>query len=256
MPRIARKNLNTPFIHVIVQGINKEYIFSKDEYIETYLNIFAKNKKIYDFTVIAYCIMNNHAHFLIYTENIKDFGKFMQKTNLIYAQRYNKEENRCGVLFRNRYCTEPIYDKNYIINCIKYIHDNPVKAKMVLKCEEYRYSSYRDYINNTGVTQSEIMKEIFGQNCDYLELFNRVDDMRFIDINEESLDEKIKYIIKGINKFKKENNIELYDILSDECLFKKLIYFLKNKFGVKYVEIRNFFEISKGTMDYVKLKWK
>ena len=60
--------------------------------------------------------------------------------------------------------------------------------------------------------------------------------MRFIDINEESLDEKIKYIIKGINKFKKENNIELYDILSDECLFKKLIYFLKNKFGVKYVE--------------------
>ena len=82
-------------------------------------------------------MMNNHTHFLVYTEDIKDFGRFMQKNNLIYAQMYNKEEKRCGVLFRNRYQTEPIYKIEYLINYIKYIHNNPVKAKMVTRFAEY-----------------------------------------------------------------------------------------------------------------------
>ena len=80
--------------------------------------------------------MNNHAHFLIYTQDLEDFSKFMHRVNLIYAQKYNKEKNRCGVLFRNRYESEPIYNEKYLINCIKYIHDNPVKAGIVKKNEE------------------------------------------------------------------------------------------------------------------------
>lgn len=85
MPRQARKDLNTPFIHVMIQGVNKEYIFYKKEYIEKYMEIMKKNQKDYDFIIIAYCMMNNHAHFLVYTEDIEEFGRFMQKTNLIYA---------------------------------------------------------------------------------------------------------------------------------------------------------------------------
>ncbi len=116
IPRIARKNLDTPFIHVMVQGVNKEFIFYKNKYIEKYLSIIEANKEKYDFTILAYCVMNNHAHFLVYTEGINDFGKFMHKINLLYAQMYNKEENRYGVLFRNRYKTEPIYDIKYLVN--------------------------------------------------------------------------------------------------------------------------------------------
>ena len=167
MPRIARKDLNTPFLHVMVQGVNKEYIFYDNEHIEEYLKIIEKNKKDYDFTIIAYCIMNNHAHFLVYVEDIAAYGKFMQKINLNYAQKYNKEKNRCGVLFRNRYQIEPIIEQKYLINCIKYIHDNPVKAGMVRKCEEYKYSSCKNYMNNAGESQSRIMIEIFGKDCDY-----------------------------------------------------------------------------------------
>ena len=173
IPRLARKDLNTQFLHVMVQGVNKEYIFDNKKYIEKYLEIINENKVNYNFTIIAYCIMNNHAHFLIHTENIDEFGKFMHKCNLIYALLYNKEKNRVGVLFRNRYRTEPIYDIKYLINCIKYIHNNPVKAKMVLKCEDYEFSSYNEYIKNAEITKSPIMKKYFGNECDYSKLFKK-----------------------------------------------------------------------------------
>ena len=252
MPRLARKDLNTCFLHVMVQGVNKEYIFNNDESIEKYLSIINKNKEDYDFTIIAYCIMNNHAHFLIYTENIENFGKFMQKTNLQYATMYNRKNNRCGVLFRNRYRTEGIYDERYLINCIKYIHENPVKAGKVKNCEDYKYSSYKDYITNTGLTQSQIMKQIFGKDCNYLYLFNDINSMRFMDINEETPEVKKEYILDGIKEFNRTNKCELTEILSERNVLKKLVIFLKENRNIKYCETRDFFAMNKGTMDALR----
>ena len=74
--RIARKDLNTPFLHVMVQGVNREYIFGKEEYIDSYLEIVNKNKEKFDFTIMAYCIMSNHAHFLMYAEDVGEIGTF------------------------------------------------------------------------------------------------------------------------------------------------------------------------------------
>lgn len=184
MSRIARENIKTPFLHVMVQGVNKEYILNKESYIKMYLSIFNKYKQDYEITLIAYCIMNNHAHFLVYTEDIKGLGRFMQKVNLVYASKYNELESRVGVLFRNRYKTEPIEDRKYLLNCIKYIHNNPVKAGIVNRCEDYRYSSYNDYVKNIGIANSDILKSIFGQNCNYILLFERTYDRIFMDLDE------------------------------------------------------------------------
>ncbi len=254
IPRLARKNLDTPFIHVMIQGVNKEYIFNKNEYIEKYLSLIKENKEEYNFTIMAYCIMNNHAHFLVYTEDMDSFSKFMHKINLLFAQMYNKKENRCGVLFRNRYRTEPIYNKKYIVNCIKYIHNNPVKAKMVSACEEYKYSSYSDYINNTGVTESKIVKEIFGSKCNFKEIFEEVLNIEFMDIDKASKEEKIEYIQDGIRKFEKNHKKKTFEIMTNRNLLKELINYLNSVCGIKYKEIRNFFEIPRGTMDKLKEK--
>ncbi|MBR3255509.1 MAG: transposase [Clostridia bacterium] len=98
MSRVARKDLGSPFLHVMVQGVNKEYIFFNNDYIERYLEIIERYRYDFEFTIIAYCIMNNHAHFLIYAKDIAQFGKFMQKVNLTYAQFYNRKQHRCGIL--------------------------------------------------------------------------------------------------------------------------------------------------------------
>ena len=251
MPRDSRKKLGSPFLHVMVQGVNKEYIFYNNEHIERYLDIIEKNKKDYDFTIIAYCIMNNHAHFLIYTKDIEKFGKFMQKVNLIYAQFYNKEQNRCGVLFRNRYKAEAIFNRKYLVSCIKYIHNNPLKAGMVKRCEEYKYSSYNDYINNMGKSQSPIMKKIFGKECDYKKIFEKLYSRRFIDI-EEDANTLNEYIEEGTKEFIESNKIKPCDIFANREILKKLIYFLKETCKIKYVEIRNYFEIPRGIMETLK----
>lgn len=254
MPRVARKNLETPFLHVMVQGINKEYIFYKEEYICKYLEIMSKEIKNYNFEILAYCMMNNHAHFLVYTENIKELGKFMQKVNLVYAQMYNKNEKRCGVLFRNRYQTEPIYDTKYLINCIKYIHNNPVKANIVSKCADYKYSSYNDYINNIGISQSNIMKKIFGSNCDYNKLFDETFDRRYMDIDDEKPNNVEKYIMDGIVEFCKIEEVKIYTIFENRKILIELINFLKENCKIKYAEIQNFFEMSRGIIDKLKQK--
>ena len=254
IPRIARNKLNAPFLHVMVQGINKEYIFYKNDYIEKYLKIFLKNKNEHTFDLIAYCIMSNHAHFLIYTEDITDFGIFMKETNQSFAQIYNEKEERYGVVFRNRYKTEPIYDKKYLINCIKYIHNNPVEAKIVSKCEDYPYSSFKEYVCNGKITKSKIMIKVFGENLDYAKMFNQTFDRRFMDIEESDEDIQKKYIIEGIREFIKEKNIELAKIFCNSIYFKEMVIFLYEECRIKYVEIRNFFEISKGAMDYLKIR--
>lgn len=172
MPRIARNNLNTLFFHVIVQGINKEYIFYKKEYMDKYKNLLLENLKKYSINIISYCIMNNHAHILLYTENIRELSEYMKSINTSYAKYYNKSESRVGFVFRNRYETEPIYEEKYLINCMSYIHNNPVKAKIVNKIEEYKYSSYNDYIYKTGVAKEYTIKLLFGDNKNFLETYN------------------------------------------------------------------------------------
>lgn len=251
MPRVSRKDLKTPFLHVMIQGVNKEYIFKKKEYIEKYLKIIQQNKQEYNFSILAYCIMNNHAHFLIYTDDIHDFGRFMHKVNLKYSAMYDREEQRCGVIFRNRYKAEPIYDIKYLINCIKYIHENPVKAKMVKKCYEYKYSSCKDYLNNEGITKCEIMRKIFGSKCDFSKLLEQAEEKRFIDI-EDSSENINKYIIGSIEDYIKENQINVVSIFYNKKVLKELVTFLKEKCGFKYIEIQKFFDISKSKLNLIR----
>ena len=93
MPRLARKYLESPFIHIIIQEINKEYIFKENILKEAYLNILEKNIKGTDVNIIAYCVMDNHIHLLVYCEDVNNISKIMQKTNEAYVKLYNKIQN-------------------------------------------------------------------------------------------------------------------------------------------------------------------
>ena len=75
-----------------------------------------------------------------------------------------------------------------------------------------------------------------------------------MDIKEEDLDTTNEYILEGIREFKKEEVVGMVEILSNREIFKRMIYFLKESCGLKYIEIRKFFEISRGTMDLLKIK--
>lgn len=236
----------------MAQGINKEYIFKTRKYIETYLRILKKYNIEYEITIIAYCVMNNHVHLLVYAEKIEELGKFMHKVNLVYSQFYNKENNRCGIVFRNRYKAEPINNTTYLINCIQYIHMNPVKAKIVKRCADYPFSSYNEFITKGEITQNKIMIDIFGKNCNYKELFDNRQRFIFIDVDKSTQNEIREVMDCAINRFTEINSIKIQDVLSNRLLLIRIIKFLKNEYKFKYNEIMKRFQIAQSTMRNLK----
>lgn len=228
MSRIARKNYNTSFFHVMVQGIEKRYIFDTEKYIKKYIYLIKKYEKEINIKILSYCIMNNHAHLLIYTESISKMSKFMQKVNSEYAKYYNYKENgRVGYVYRDRYKSQAIYDKIYLIKCINYIHLNPVKSLIVKNCEDYKYSSYNYYANNINNKKDEKIKFIkkILENDNYMELLkNNQNNLNlFYDIDqniEEIINDKIVLVLE-----RKEKKIE--EIYEDEQLLREIICELK-----------------------------
>ena len=157
MARIPRNCMNTSFFHIMIQGNNKEYIFDSKKDIEIYLEILQEVKVEIPISIISYCIMNNHAHFLFYIDEIDKMIKFMHRTSLKYAKYYNKKYNRVGYVFRGRYKTQEIRTLRHFYNCIYYIYQNPVKANICEKAEEYPYSSLK---NNCFKIDTEMERKI------------------------------------------------------------------------------------------------
>ena len=208
MSRFPRNYIKTTFFHVITQGINKNYIFEKAEDIKYHIKTMYKLSTQHEIKIIAYCIMNNHLHMLLKTDNIKELSKYMQRLNTTYAKYYNKKYNRVGYVFRDRYKSEGIYSEEHLYNCIKYIYDNPVKAGICNKAEEYPYSNYKKIDKNLE------------------------ENYIFIDIDEDK-----KTIEEVIQDFLIENNVELEELKNNNIKLKEIIKILKKKYNFSLREI-------------------
>ena len=78
MPRIPKEYINTSFFHIMVQGINKEYVFNNNKDKEKYLKIMKDTKEeINDIQIVSYCVMDYHVHILIYIEDTNNLIKFI-----------------------------------------------------------------------------------------------------------------------------------------------------------------------------------
>ena len=120
MPRKARKTTESNYSHLIVQGINKEYIFQNKEWKEEYIKILKDKIEDTNVEILAYCIMDNHAHFLTYYKKIENLSSLMRKVNTTYAMRYNKVNKRVGFVFRDRFFIQPILNEKQLCNCLVY----------------------------------------------------------------------------------------------------------------------------------------
>ncbi len=219
MPRFPRKHIKTSFFHVITQGINKSYIFDKSEDIKYYIKLIYKLSKEHETEIIAYCIMNNHAHMLIKTKKSDELSKYMQRLNCTYARYYNKKYDRVGYVFRDRYKSEGIYDEQHLYNCIKYIYYNPVKAGICSKAKDYPYSNYKI-----------ITKEI-------------KENYTFMDIDNDS--EICKELIQN---FLNENDMDINDLKKNKRKLKELIVILKMEYNISLRKISEETKIGRETI--------
>lgn len=243
MPRIARKDLESTFFHIMVQGIEKKYIFDKEIYKKKYLKLINEEGEKFGIKILAYCIMDNHSHILINIDKIEDMSKFMHKVNFSFAQFYNYMENkRVGYVFRNRFSSEQILNERYLLNCIIYIHNNPVKAKKVKSPKDYKYSSYNDYKDKKGIYNYNIIKEII----DISKILNDEYESEYTFYDIEQNNEEI--IDNVILKYEKQYNMNILEMKKEKDIIKNIIYELKNNYKIKYKEISPKIKLSLSTI--------
>ncbi|MBU3109859.1 transposase [Clostridium gasigenes] len=169
MTRKKREWYQEAKLHVIARGNHRSDIFKDKTDYELYLNYLQEANEYYDYKyhIVAYTLMTNHIHLIIETED-KDISDFIKRVHSRYAWNFNKKYNYIGHLFQDRYRSELIDTDKYLLESSRYIHLNPVKAKMVELPEDYEWSSYNQYIIITKdriVECDKILSYFKKDNC-------------------------------------------------------------------------------------------
>jgi REP element-mobilizing transposase RayT len=162
MARPLRIEYEGALYHITARGNERKNIyFSRIDY-EKFLHYVAEAKKKFGIKLYAYVLMSNHYHLVVETPEA-NLSKTMQYINGSYTTYVNIKRRRSGHLFQGRYKAIIIDRDNYLLELSRYVHLNPLRAKIVQKPEEYLYSSYKAYISKNGnqmVNESQILEMI------------------------------------------------------------------------------------------------
>ena len=248
MPRLKRNLIReNKFLHIMVQGINRERIFKKDNQKKEYIKLLKEYSEKYKIKVIAYCVMDNHVHILVNYMEIEDIIKFMQKINTIYAIYYNKNQNRVGYVYRDRYKSQVIKDRKHFINCIIYIHNNPVKAQICSDASKYVYSSYNSLYKNKEMIENIFLNKALYKNMHMKE--NEQEDY-YIETKE---DNEIQYT-KYIELFLEKRNVCICEINNNDELIKEISQVLKHRYNLSYKKIEDLIKVHREKIRRILLK--
>lgn len=168
MPRIARAVVVEFPHHVIQRGNNRKKVFFAKKDKEKYLSLLKKYAGKWNSPILVYCLMSNHVHLLTRPHREESLYKMMQGVTLCYTQYINRAYKRTGRLWESRYHSCIVDEEKYLWAAARYIEQNPVRAGIVKKEEDYRYSSARSHI--AGAVDGVLGEELFTreQRKDYI----------------------------------------------------------------------------------------
>jgi putative transposase len=145
MSRYKRLYFNQAVYHVCVRGNNRQYILREEADKITFLESLDKFRRRFGFSVYCFVVMDNHAHLIIKVTSPINISKIMHAVNLSYSVKFRKKYGCTGYVWQGRFKSNVIGGERYIVDCIEYIHNNPIRAKIVENIEDYFWSSYRFY---------------------------------------------------------------------------------------------------------------
>lgn len=149
MPRRARIDYPGALHHVIGRGIERKFIFKQDKDKEAFHRRLRDNLSKSSMQCYAWCIMGNHFHLLLQTGKTT-LAEFMRSLLTGYAVYYNKRHKRVGHLFQNRYQSTMCEKDAYLLTLVRYVHLNPVKAKIISygDLRRYRWTGHREILED------------------------------------------------------------------------------------------------------------
>ena len=146
MPRRPRFVCEGEPHHVTQRGNYRQNILENNEDFRKYSYLVAQYASQYGITILAYCLMNNHVHFIVVPKTKKDFSLFFNVVHMRYSQYKNINKNKMGHLWQGRFYSS-VLDDTYLLSAVRYVEQNPVRAKMVSKPWDYIWSSAMEHVN-------------------------------------------------------------------------------------------------------------
>jgi putative transposase len=129
--------------HVIQRGNNRTAMFGCDEDFLFFEVCFGKAIEDCGVAVHAIVLMTNHVHIVATPATPQSLPKAMQSLGRRYVQRFNRSHNRTGTLWEGRYRSTVINSVRHLLTCMCYVERNPVRARLVARPQDYRWSSFR-----------------------------------------------------------------------------------------------------------------
>lgn len=156
MSRTLRIYYNNAIYHITIRGNNRQTVLKTEEDKKAFLETLSKYKNRFKFKLFGFVLMDNHAHLVIETNELTNISKTMQAVTLSYSQKFRHKYNYTGYVWQGRFKSNIIEKDNYIVDCLNYIHNNPVRANIVKDAEDYTWSSYHFYNNGTNPLEEVI----------------------------------------------------------------------------------------------------
>jgi len=166
MARPLRIEFPGAFYHVMNRGNTGTNIFRSERDREKFLEYVGKAVKRYEIKVHTYCLMSTHYHFLIETPH-PNLSQAIKWINVSYSMYFNRKRRRVGHLFQGRFKAVLVDADEYLKHLSRYIHLNPVRARMVEHCKDYAWSSYRalsGYVESPQWLETDWLWSLFGED--------------------------------------------------------------------------------------------
>lgn len=142
MARPLRLEYPGAVYHVTSRGNQGNVIFRNDAQREEFLKVIADTGRRYNWICHAYCLMDNHYHLILETPD-GNLSKAMRQVNAVYTQYFNRDQRTGGHLFQGRYKAILIEKDSHLLEAIRYVVLNPVRAGIVSSADIFCWSSYR-----------------------------------------------------------------------------------------------------------------
>lgn len=236
MARTARIKSKTGIYHIVLRGNNKQQIFLEEEDYKRLLDIVSDYSKSCDYSILAYCLMGNHIHLLLKTGET-ELAKIMKRIVVKFVYYYNTKYDRVGHLFQDRFKSEPVENDEYLLEVVRYIHQNPIKANICYDIGEYEYSSYKQYVDKelSPIVDTSFILDIIPI-YEFINFHKQIDkNINCIDIVEKihSIGDKAalhlvydilkKYNVQNLNEQPKEIQIKVARMCKENGLLIRQI---------------------------------
>lgn len=248
MPRKAREKSESGIYHIMMRGINRQCIFEDEEDYEKFIETIRRYKEKCGYEIFAYCLMGNHVHLLLKVGQ-ESLEQIMRRICGSYVYWYNWKYQRVGNLFQDRFKSEAVENDAYLLVVQRYIHQNPIKAGLVNKIEEYKWSSFNEYVNKAQVVDSNFLLKMFSENLeeairDFIDYSNEYSECICLDMEERIRisDDEARDIIKEVCKVDHTGDLQNMEMGIRNTYLKKL----KKQYGLSVRQIERITGVNRG----------